>query len=119
MHNVQNISAVLFAPLPIILIIPFLGVALEVFNKCITRGKQNGYETVTLNYEFLDDTYADWSSGTEVNEGISKTVGEYLNVMIKEQTKTTFDKDLDKKENHPLALMVRPKIIHILVRAFY
>lgn len=90
------------------------GVALEVFNKCIQVSKKDGDDVITLNYDLLDDTYAIWSTETKVN--FDATTGiftdpSFLYMLVKDGKSYSNDVELDKKKNHPLAIMASSHLI--------
>ncbi len=97
-----------------------------VFNKCTTVSEDaaDSHEfSVTLNYEFLEDIYAEWvdTVGDDVSiasearplvddDNVSQFSLDDRNTEYKSiDTKTEDEKlrDLEKKRNHPLMLMVR------------
>ena len=88
-----------------------IGVALEVFNKCIKVGKEEGACVVTLYYEFLDDTYANWNMEMEMLENFGDAYT-LVQLLIKDGKANTFEKELDKKKNHPLSIMVRALVLN-------
>ena len=96
-------------------------VADVVFNRCV---KDNGrrfdhpdYE-ITFYYEFLEDVYSDWSeygddAASETSSQISFSVddvpeeNEFKRIIGKAGVKEAVQQ-LEKKENHPLMIMVSP-----------
>ena len=87
----------------------YADVALEVFNKCTEVSRKDDDDCITLYYEFLDDTYSKWSteekmdhiSGSDFVFDASLLDGLFTD-------KTSSNRQLDKKENHPLDIMVGP-----------
>ena len=79
----------------------------EVFNKCTEIAKTGDDECVTLYYEFLDDTYSKWNTEQKVNYiQDSELTAEslFLDIFFTDEKSST--RELDKRENHPLAIMV-------------
>ena len=94
-------------------------VAEMVFNLCVKEDGHRGdadYE-ITLNYEFLEDIYSDWS---ENNDGAALETSSQMNFSMddslevdgcKELGKAAVEKavqQLERRENHPLMIMVSP-----------
>ena len=95
-------------------------VAEMVFNLCVTEDGHRGaadYE-ITLNYEFLEDIYPDWS---ENNDGAASETSSQMNFSEDDSLEVDGCKrihgkagaekavqQLERKENHPLMIMVSP-----------
>lgn len=99
-------------------------VAEIVFNRCI---KDNGLHPedqnyqITLYYEFLEDVYADWS---DIGDGTASETSSQASFSMEEipedeefqriRGKAALDeaiKQLEKKKNHPLMIMVRKHFV--------
>ena len=72
-------------------------VADVVFNRCVEKNDGSDYE-ITLNYEFLEDIYIypDWPKKDECKGCCGKPGAEEA------------VQQLERKENHPLMIMVSP-----------
>ncbi|XP_071138004.1 transient receptor potential cation channel subfamily A member 1 homolog isoform X4 [Mytilus edulis] len=99
-------------------------VAEAVFLRCMTDNKKNPEHkdyAVWFNYEFLDDTYANWAEpGTsEIGSGSGSVYGDDFKLSKKARAYTTDSGEM--KKNHPLMIMVTSKredlLAHPLVTA--
>ncbi|CAC5420395.1 TRPA1 [Mytilus coruscus] len=84
-------------------------VAETVFLRCMTDNKKNPEHkdyAVWFNYEFLDDTYANWAeSGTsEIGSGSGSVYGDDFKLTKQARAYTTDSGEM--KKNHPLMIMV-------------
>ena len=91
-----------------------LEVAEVVFNQCLKEDDGQ----ITLDYEFLEDIYSDWSeNGDGAASETSNQMNFYMNgIPKKDESKRIRGKvgaeeavqQLERKENHPLMIMVSP-----------
>ncbi|KAK3103049.1 hypothetical protein FSP39_016076 [Pinctada imbricata] len=99
-------------------------VAEHVFLKCMQANHRNPEHRdykVTFNYEFLDDTYSDWSEAgrSDPGSGTGSVYNEDFSLAKSAKAYTTDSSEL--KKNHPLMIMVTSKredlLAHPLVSA--
>ena len=108
-----------------------LEVAGVVFNRCVKENDRRfddpDYE-ITLDYEFLEDIYSDWS---ENGDGAASETSNQMNfykdgIPKKDEYKGCCGKpgaeeavqQLERKENHPLMIMVSPPFYFLFINFF-
>ena len=114
----------------------FSDVAEFVFNKCTTLkddAPDSPEFTVDLNYEFLEDIYAEWiktkdnglSTSSDVrpcedsdSQSLSSNESAEYESVVNSKTEKEKLRDLEMKENHPLMLMVRCLFLGCPVASF-
>ncbi|XP_061171192.1 transient receptor potential cation channel subfamily A member 1 homolog isoform X1 [Saccostrea echinata] len=98
-------------------------VAEEAFLRCMTTNNKNPEHPdykCTFNYEFLDDTYSNWTEGgTSEGSGSGSVYNEDFTLNVSARPYTSDSSEL--KNNHPLIIMVNSKredlLAHPLVNA--